>query len=368
MVVEREGLVSCLLRLQPLRPAWVAALAIGWLLIQIIVAVGAGAQQSQPTPEQGVASAIALAVQIVDQATGSAGNRSAPDGPTASDASSAWDQFGPHLLAVSVAVLFQAGLIAWLLYERRRRLRSEAQARETMAQLAQINRIATAGELSASIAHELTQPITGMMASANAALRWLSSASPDLDKARLALTQVVDAGGRAVELIRSVRAIFKRGGDERRPVSLNDLITAVLGLVETNLRARGIAVELQLDRGRPVVNGDQVQLQQVLLNLVTNAMDAMADVSSRPRVLHITTELRQDDVQVTVADTGIGISDKDIDQVFKPLFTTKRGGMGMGLAICRRIIEAHHGHIWVLPGSQGGAAFYILLPLVSVES
>ena len=276
----------------------------------------------------------------------------------------AWEQYRGYVLAAGTAIVLQAALINWLLYERRRRRRSEEVARETMSELAHVNRVATAGELSASIAHEVTQPLTGMVSSANAALRWLSAATPDLDRARSALTQIVSAGHRTSEIVRSVRAMFKRDMEDRRPFDMNDLIWTVLMLVEVDLERHKIGVETRLDRSLPKICGDYVQIQQVLLNLTMNAIESMSGVGSRPRMLRIKSEYRGgNEVLVSVEDAGAGISRGDLDRIFKPLYTTKPRGMGMGLSICRSIIEAHHGRIWAAHGEQYGSIFQFALPV-----
>jgi len=282
---------------------------------------------------------------------------------------SAWERYRWYILAAGTAIVAQAVLINWLFYERRRRRRSEEVARETMSELAHVNRVATAGELSASIAHEVTQPLTGMVSSANAALRWLSAATPDLDRARSALTQIVSAGHRTSEIVRSVRAMFKKDMEDRRPFDMNDLIWTVLMLVEVDLDRHKIGVETRLDRSLPKIWGDYVQIQQVLLNLTMNAIESMSDVGSRPRMLRIKSEYPGgNEVLVSVEDAGAGISPGDLDRIFKPLYTTKSRGMGMGLSICRSIIEAHHGRIEAAHGKHYGSIFQFVLPVNGREN
>jgi C4-dicarboxylate-specific signal transduction histidine kinase len=215
-----------------------------------------------------------------------------------------------------------------------------------MAELTHMNRIATAGELSASIAHEVNQPLTGMVTRANAALRWLAGESPDLAKVRDALTHIVSAGHRAGDIITSVKSMFRKDTAENSKVDINDLIGAVLGLVYVDLRKLQVELQTRLEDRLPPVVANHVQVQQLVLNLMLNAMDSMRSV--QPRMLTVTSRMEGPDrVEVSIEDTGTGISPANLDQIFKPLFTTKDRGMGMGLAICRSIIENHNGRIWV---------------------
>jgi signal transduction histidine kinase len=277
-------------------------------------------------------------------------------------APTAWEQYNKQILAIGAAIVIQALLIAWLLHEHQYRRRAERMARETMSELAQMNRLATAGELSASIAHEINQPLTGMILKASAALRWLALDRPDIAKVRELLSDIANAGHRASEIVVSIRAMFKKETDERSPVDINHLITAVLAIVRIDLRKNGIELRTQLDEQLPNVECDRVQVQQVVLNLVMNAIDSLH--SLQPRVLKIQSERSKSDfVHVSIEDTGTGVDPSDVDRIFKPLFTTKTRGMGMGLSICRSIIESHGGRIWVSPGASRGSIFHFELPI-----
>ena len=258
---------------------------------------------------------------------------------------SAWGQYRWQILAIAAAVLFQFMLIHWLLYERRRRQQSEAVARNTLFELSHMNRVATGSELTASIAHEVMQPLTGMVSSANAGLRWLSGEKPDVDKVRAVLSQIVAAGHRTAEVVRAIRAVFKRETVNYQPVEMNRLILEVLDLVKGDLVEHGVSVETQLNENLPAIMGDPIQLQQVVLNLVINAIDAMSSLPSEAQVLRVRTDIEAGGVGVSVEDTGPGVTPETLDQMFKPLFSTKTKGMGLGLAICRSIVEAHHGTI-----------------------
>jgi len=230
-----------------------------------------------------------------------------------------------------------------------------------MFELTQMNRLASAGGLSASIAHEVNQPLTGIVTRACAALRWLSADKPDIDKARDALTQIVNAGHRASDIIAGVRAMFRKDGQAKTLVDINKLIWTVLGLIWIDLRKYQIELETKLSEQLPLVLGNEIQLQQVILNLIMNAIEAMH--SAQPRVLRVTSELDETGaVHVTVEDTGTGIDPSKFDCIFRPLFTTKANGMGMGLSICRSIIEGHDGRIWVSAGAVRGTTFQFSLP------
>lgn len=275
---------------------------------------------------------------------------------------SAWERYRFQILAIGAAIFIQAALISWLLHERRYRHRAERMARDSMTELTQMNRIAAAGEISASIAHEVNQPLTGMVLRAEAALRWLTAVPPDIARVRDALSQIVTAGHRASEIVASVRSMFKKDTGQRAPVDVNRLITAVLALVQVDLERNGIELQTQLDAALPDVMADNTQLQQVMLNLVMNAIEAMH--SRRPRVLTVRSSRSGPNmVHVSVEDTGTGIDPADLDRIFKPMFTTKERGMGMGLAICSSIIESHEGRIWVTPGASGGSIFQFELPI-----
>jgi signal transduction histidine kinase len=273
---------------------------------------------------------------------------------------SVWDQYRQQIIALLAVLLIQTALIIWLLYERRRRRNAEATSRSAIGELAHMNSVATAGELTASIAHEVKQPLAAMVTNANAGLRWLSKKAPDLDEVCAALNRVVSAGHQADEVIGSVRAMFKKDDPEKALVDLNNVIHDVLGLLRGELQMRGIVVQTRLSRPLPVVLGHYGQLQQVILNLVRNAADAMNSVSGRARVLRMTSAVDDSDgVVVSVEDSGTGIDPKDIDRIFDSFFTTKSQGMGMGLSICRSIVELHDGQLWVSSGITHGSIFNI---------
>jgi signal transduction histidine kinase len=274
---------------------------------------------------------------------------------------SAWERYWSVILLTFAVLLLQAGLIGWLIYEHRRRHLAEVQSRNAMADLTYMNRLAAAAQLSASLSHEVNQPLTGIVTRTSAALNWLRREKPDLEKVGAALQGIGEAAQRASGVVSSVRAMFKKEGGERTPVDLNDIVLMVLEIVRVDLQSAGINLRLNLQDDLPAVMGDRVQLQQVVLNLVMNAIEAMR--SEQLRELQIRTEQSKPDlVHVLVGDTGSGIAASSLEQIFKPLFTTKSKGMGMGLAICRTIIGSHDGRIWVSPEPTHGAIFHIELP------
>jgi signal transduction histidine kinase len=274
----------------------------------------------------------------------------------------AWEQYRAYILAIIAAILIQSALIFWLLYEHWRRQRAEVLARNTMSELTHVNRVATVGQLSASIAHEIRQPLAAILANAQAAVRWLEKAN--VKEVLESLNGIVREGHRASDIITNLRAMFKRDVQEKTPVDINKLVLSVLALVQIDLQKQKIELQTQLDDRIPEVLGNQVQLQQVISNLVMNAIESMG--SSQTRVLRIKTELSQSNTaHVSIEDTGTGIKPSDVDRLFKPMFTTKARGMGMGLSICQSIIENHDGRIWVSPGANGGSIFQFELPTIA---
>ena len=276
----------------------------------------------------------------------------------------AWEQYRAYILAVIAAILIQSALISWLLYEHWRRRRAEILARNTLSELTHVNRMATVGQLSASIAHEVRQPLSAILANAQAALRWLEK--DNVAEVREGLNGIVTDGHRASDIIKNLRAMFKNDVQEKTFVDINKLILSVLALVQIDLQNQKIELKTQLDDRIPEVLGNQVHLQQVILNLVMNAIESMGSLQTR--ILRIKTKLgHSDTVHVSIRDTGAGIKQSDVARLFQPMFTTKTRGMGMGLSICQSIIENHDGRIWASPGVNGGTIFQFELPTLAVR-
>jgi signal transduction histidine kinase len=221
-------------------------------------------------------------------------------------------------------------------------------------------RLMTGDAVSATIAHEVKQPLSGMITNADAGLRWLDRLPPDLDEAKAAFEHIVADGHRAGAVIESIRAIFKKDARNRTSLDINDLIGEALALTRGDLQKHGILVQAEPNAQLPQVRGDRIQLQQVLLNLITNAIDSMA-AKDGARALVVRSAVHEGGVIISVADTGTGIDSQELERIFNPLFTTKSGGMGMGLSICRSIIEAHGGRLWVAPNKPEGTVFQFML-------
>jgi signal transduction histidine kinase len=221
-------------------------------------------------------------------------------------------------------------------------------------------RLLTGNAVAVTIAHEVRQPLSGMVTCADAGLRWLDRPTPDLDEAKTAFRQIVAEGHRAAAVIERVRAMFRKGTPNKAAFDFNGLVGETLSLVRRDLQKHKILVRIELNEQIPHVLGDRIQLQQVLLNLITNAIESMA-ANDEPRVLSVKSDVDAGSVQISVRDTGTGFGKDDIDRIFDPLFTRKPDGMGMGLAICRSIIEAHQGRIWAAPNKPQGAIFQVVL-------
>jgi PAS domain S-box-containing protein len=244
-----------------------------------------------------------------------------------------------------------------------RRKQAEAEAARQRNELAHLSRVTMLGELSGSLAHELNQPLTAILSNAQSAQRFLAGPEPDLNEIREILRDIVQEDKRAGEVIRRLRLLLKKGEVQQEPLDLNEVAIDVLRLMKSDLVNGGVEVSTTLGDGLPPVNGDRVQLQQVLINLVVNASDAMAAGKSGVRRLSVSTRLAEDArVRVSVSDEGVGIHANPVESVFEPFFTTKPGGMGLGLAVCRTIVRAHGGTLWAENNSDRGATFHMALP------
>ncbi len=244
--------------------------------------------------------------------------------------------------------------------------RAEDALHQTQAELARVSRVATLGELAASIAHEINQPLAAIVADASACLNWLDSAHPPLDQMREALAAVVEDGNRAAEVLTRIRALLARSAVNRRPCQLGSIISDVGPVVRPELRRHGIAVQKSIALDLPAVLGDRIQLQQVLINLLVNAADAMREVPAERRRLLIRASCQVIDeapwAVVEVEDGGVGLREPDPSRLFDAFYTTKPGGLGMGLSIGRSIIESHGGRLWATANSEYGATFHMALP------
>ena len=246
---------------------------------------------------------------------------------------------------------------------------AEEKLRATEKELTRVTRLTAAGQMAASIAHEIKQPLAAIVAGASAGLRWLSRPKPDLVEVRAGLEAIVSDGNRASDVIDGIRAIFKNDSREKISLDVSEVIREVLALMQFELHNHRILVRTELTSGlRPVV-ADRIQLQQVIANLIANAIEAMQFAEARARTLRVRSATgTANDVLVVVEDSGPGIDPENLDRIFHPFFTTKPQGTGMGLSICRSIIEAHNGHLTVSPAADGGSVFQIALPAADLSS
>ena len=241
---------------------------------------------------------------------------------------------------------------------------SEEKLRQTEAELARVARLTMMGEFTAAIAHEVNQPLAAVLTNANAVSRWLAAVPPNLDEARKAVRRIARDGNRAGEVIKRIRAFVKKGEPARKPLNLNELVQETVALTQSELTRKNVSLQTVLASELPCIPADRVQLQQVLLNLVVNALDSMSAVTGRPRSLRISTDCPDPEtVQLVVQDTGTGIMPQETEKLFEPFYTTKPDGMGMGLAISRSIVEAHGGRLWARPNDGCGATFQFTLPV-----
>jgi C4-dicarboxylate-specific signal transduction histidine kinase len=245
-----------------------------------------------------------------------------------------------------------------------RRVAEEA-LRNAVADLERASRLTTMGQLTASIAHEINQPLAAIVTNGNACLRWLEGNRLDIDEARQATKRIVRDGHRAGEIVKSIRTLARKSVPEMVRLDINDVIREVIALMRTEFRRHDISIETELCADLALVLADRIQLQQVTLNLIMNGIEAMAEVTSRPRLLAVksaTVEIGE--VLVSIEDSGPGLDPTQASRIFEPFFTTKREGMGMGLSICHSIIEAHGGRLRTLPGVPRGSVFQFALPAV----
>ena len=243
------------------------------------------------------------------------------------------------------------------------RRQAEQALQKAQEELARVTRIATLGELTASIAHEINQPLGAVATNASAALRWLEANPPDLTEAREAMAQTIEQADLASEVIKRARLMLQKSPPERRPLEINDTIREALALSSNELLRGRVTVRTEFAADLPAVLGDRVQLRQVMLNLILNAIEAMSTVTERPRMLWVKSARAGDDVEIHVQDSGIGLKPEELERIFDPFVTTKAEGIGMGLSISRSIVAAHGGRLWATCGVAHGARFQFRLPV-----
>jgi NO-binding membrane sensor protein with MHYT domain/two-component sensor histidine kinase len=271
-------------------------------------------------------------------------------------------------LALAVAgttfVILAAALIASLSEQKR----AEEALREAQADLAHVSRVTTMGELCASLAHEVNQPIAAAVANADACLNWLARDNPNLEEARECATRIVEDGTRAAEIIGRIRLLCKKGTPQRELVDVNEVIQELTVLLRSQITRYVISVRMELAADLPQVRGDRVQLQQVMMNLMMNSIDAMKDVDGTRELAIKSHRSGKEQLMVCVSDSGVGLPPRQADQIFHAFFTTKPHGIGMGLAICRSIVESHSGRLWAADNSPRGASFHLILPTSSMNA
>src|SRR5882762_1398751 len=274
---------------------------------------------------------------------------------------------GQTSLALAVAGITFGILVLASIASLSEQKRAEEALRQAQADLARVNRVNTVAELTASLAHEVNQPLSAAVINAHACLRWLASDSPNLEEARAAALRMLNDGTRAAEIISRIRLLFNRGTSQRELLDVNDVIRDIVVLLRGELARYSISVWPELAADLPHVMGDRVQLQQVMMNLINNSIDAMKDLGGS-RDLAIKSERAENEqLMVSVSDTGVGLPVQQADQIFNAFFTTKYHGTGMGLSISRSIVESHRGRLWADDNSPQGANFHIILPGAELE-
>jgi PAS domain S-box-containing protein len=242
------------------------------------------------------------------------------------------------------------------------RKRAEETLRKSQTELAHVTRVTTMGELTASIAHEVNQPLSAIVNNGSACLRWLNGAAPDLDEAREAARRIVRDGNRAGEVISRIRALLRKTDTGKARLDINQTVREVVTLTRNEATGKGVAIRMELAAGIPPVVGDRVQLQQVILNLIMNGIEAVSSVTDRPRELLISSRQHESDkTLITVRDSGVGLGEQDLEKIFDAFYSTKSHGLGMGPAISRSIVEDHGGRLWAVPNEGPGATFQFTL-------
>ena len=275
----------------------------------------------------------------------------------------AWERYSWQIAFIGAVILIQAGLITILLQEHRRRQRAEVQARQRMTELAHVNRFSTAGELTASIAHEINQPLGAILTNAETARAMLKSPKPDLAELSEILGDILRDDRRVNEVIQRMRSLLKKAPFEQKQFDLNEVVQETIRFLSALAVSRKFELDSVITPQALPILGDRIQLQQVILNLVVNGIDAMKDTPVANRVISIRSSRFENFAELSVSDLGTGIPEDKLHKVFEPFFTTKAEGMGMGLSIVRTIIEAHHGQMSAINRDHGGAMFRIRLPL-----
>lgn len=274
-----------------------------------------------------------------------------------------WEEHGKEIVGVILLLACQSILIGALLIQRTRRRKAELEAQQRRDELARVSRVATVGELTSCLAHELNQPLTAIVTNAQAGLRLLLREAPDLMEVEGALRDIAKDGMRSGEIMKRLRGLLQKSEMEKAPVQLNELALGIVDLAQAEFSQAGVTLKHKLARELPWVKGDRIQLEQVVLNLLANALDTVRSQLHGFRKVSLSTWSEDGrEVRLEVRDSGPGLSPKTLDHLFEPFFTTKSGGMGMGLSVSKSIIEAHGGRLWAAPNKGWGASFHLSLP------
>ena len=336
-----------------------------WFALSVIIAIGAATAAlwlafRTTDPGQKLAAAIVLGLAISGMHY--TGMRAAVFTAQATMGAHGGATLDRTTLVLAIAGFTLADLAALFAFVSKRK-RAEEVLRQTRADLAHIQRVTTMGQMAASISHEVMQPLGAVVTNAQTAVRWLDAQPPDLKEAREALGRAIKDGNRAGDVIGRIRALVKKSPPVKNALDINNVILEVIALTRGEVMKNGVSVQTQLAEGLPLVQGDRVQLQQVIVNLVINAVEAMSGVGKDSRRLLVSTEKDvSGEVLVVVQDSGPGLNGECGDRLFDPFYTTKSNGMGMGLSICRSIIQDHGGRIWPSPKPGPGASIQFTLP------
>ena len=337
-----------------------------FVALSVVIAIGASTaalwlafRTTQPAQHLVAAVVMGLAISGMHYTAMRAAIFTAHGPVHAAQGNAGLDQTNLALVVTGITFLILVFALIASLTEQKR---VEEALRQARADLAHVNRVTTMGALTASLAHEVNQPIAAAVANAHACLNWLAGDTPNLEAARASAMNIVEDGTRAAEIISRTRMLFKRGTPQRELVDVNEVIREMVLLLSSEITRHFISVRTELAAYLPQVMGDRVQLQQVMMNLITNSIDAMKDVDGTRELAIKSQRAENGQLTVCVSDTGAGLPLQQADQIFYAFFTTKPHGTGMGLSISRSIVESHSGRLWAADNSSCGASFHIILP------
>jgi C4-dicarboxylate-specific signal transduction histidine kinase len=354
--------LNAAMRFNPLTVVLAVVLAIAFSLLALLFAFDLR-EETKGTPSRKITSALTMGTAISAMHYTGMASASFVTSAMPADFSHAIDISSLSTLGMALVTLLVLGLTVLTSAVDRRFYAQHLQLilAESKVALNRADRIANMDELTASIAHEINQPLTAVVSDVSASLRWLALQPPNLDEAEGSLTRAVQQANRASDVIGRIRALLRKTPPPMVRIDIGEVIREALALANAQLVGQGITVRSELAASVPPVFGDRIQLQQLMLNLIMNGIDAMNKVNDRPRVLVIKSAPHRDGVLIQVEDSGEGLDPEQVLRIFQPFFTTKPEGIGLGLSISRSIVEAHGGQLWVTPGSRYGAVFQFTL-------